>query len=62
MEEKKCFVCKKCGSHHWHFLNAIECCEDLSEEIIKKRRDKETECGYCRHCGKEINSQKETNE
>lgn len=57
MEARKCYVCKKCGGHHWHFLNAIECCQDLSEEIIKERRDKETANYLCVHCNKRINPQ-----
>jgi len=55
MEVRKCYACKKCGGHHWHFLNAIECCQDLSEEIIKERRAKETANYLCVHCNKLIN-------
>lgn len=55
MQPRKCYVCKKCGGHHWDFLNAIECCQDLSEEQIKERRNKETLNYLCAHCNKRIN-------
>ncbi len=55
MEARKCYVCKKCGGHHWHFMNAIECCHNYSEEQIRERRNKETKNYLCVHCNKRIN-------
>lgn len=44
-----CFVCKKCKSHNWCNLNAIECCTDLPAEEIRVRAElrKGNICGYC---------------
>jgi len=40
------YECKKCGfKKHWHFLNAIECCQDLSEEEIQKKIDRQSQLG-----------------
>lgn len=55
MQLRKCFACKMCGGHHWDFMIAIECCQDLSEEQIKERRDRETSYGICVHCNTWIN-------
>lgn len=60
MEDKKCYICKKCGGHHWCFPNAIECCQDLSSDKIKQKISEEKQWGFCRHCGKKINSPEET--
>lgn len=44
----KCYICKKCEGHHWHYLNAVECCQDLSKErIIEKLNNNPKVCGYC---------------
>ena len=51
--DDKCYICKKCKSHNWHHLNAIECCQDLSDEDIKKKKTY-WEGKFCEHCYKKI--------
>ena len=48
-----CYICKKCKSHNWNYLNAIECCQDLSDEEIEKKKIY-WKGKFCEHCCKKI--------
>lgn len=50
----KCCICKKCGTHHWYFINAIECCQDLYEDKINQKISENKSWKFCRHCNKDI--------
>lgn len=50
MEEQKCYRCKNCKSHNWHPMNAVDCCQDYSEEEKIKRKEY-WKGKLCQHCG-----------
>ena len=51
--DHNCYICKKCKNHNWCHLNAIECCQDLSDEEIEKKKIY-WEGKFCEHCCKKI--------